>query len=581
MLKPKASPVVDLNSAAGGIQATAFWRCHGPWFAGLWYVAALVLTFPPFNCPWLVLCFLMPLVGWALTLPRWRSFLAVSVTATWAAWFLILIWLRFIYPPWGWVALTALSAALAAFPATWLAALRWAAPRMQGGSGWQHSAVMVGLAGLWVVLDWVRSWLFTGFPWLPLAAAFWKYPMFLQPAAWTGQWGVTWLIVLFNLAVVFNWRRAEFGQEKLRRVQRWSWYFQPEAGGLALAVFVLLLWSPIYTLTRLAQRPQHMERLLRAGLVQPWTPADLKWDETKEMENWQALRDLTLGLRGQNVDVVVWPEAAPPFAVLGPGTENGRAAVQQIVDAEQKPLILGAVALRPSPLDAGTGAGDYNAVFVMNPGSGLEPEFYAKRKRVPFGEYVPGRDWFPFLGKVVPLPADTLPGRWAQPLPLTLPNGRVLQAGPLVCYEDIFPALAREQARAGADFLVIVTNDAWYGVEGGALQHAAHAVLRAVETRRPILRCGNDGWSGWIDEYGYGVALEKIDGKVVPQLIMDDPEAAGTTYFRGAGTVGMYRDLTFAGQDSFYVRYGDWFVALSAGLALLAAAWLLKPIRIK
>ena len=149
----------------------------------------------------------------------------------------------------------------------------------------------------------------------------------------------------------------------------------------------------------------------------------------------------------------------------------------------------------------------------------------------------------------------------------------MLQAGPLICYEDIFPALARQQARAGADFLVVVTNDAWYGVEGGALQHAAHSVLRAVETRRPLLRCGNDGWSGWIDEYGFGYALENVGGKPMPELMMDN-RVSGTTYFRGAGVVSLNRDKEWTGQESFYVRYGDWFIAVSAGLTLLGAGGL-------
>ncbi|MGA2053353.1 MAG: apolipoprotein N-acyltransferase, partial [Opitutales bacterium] len=213
----------------------------------------------------------------------------------------------------------------------------------------------------------------------------------------------------------------------------------------------------------------------------------------------------------------------------------------------------------------------------MNPGSGVEPEFYAKQKRVPFGEYVPGRDWLPFLGKVVPLPFDTLRGTWQTPLPLQVAGKPTMLAGPLVCYEDIFPALARQQARAGADFLVVVTNDAWYGVEGGALQHAAHSVLRAVETRRPVVRCGNDGWSGWIDEYGFGFELEKTGSQIQPKLMMDGERLASTTYFRGAGVVSVFRDRAFAGQESFYVRYGDWFVAVSALLAVLGAVRLRKP----
>src|SRR6185312_17190898 len=171
-----------------------------------------------------------------------------------------------------------------------------------------------------------------------------------------------------------------------------------------------------------------------------------------------------------------------------------------------------------------------------------------------FGEYVPWRPVLGWLGKFVPLPGDCTPGTDPSPLVVRLPSG-ALAFGPLICYEDIFPDLARASVRAGADVLAVLTNDAWYGEEGAAYQHAASAVLRAVETRRPVLRCGNAGWSGWIDEYG-GIRFVMTDGK------------DGTVYFRGAATADVSRDIRWAGVQSFYVRYGDWFVLACAGLVL-------------
>ncbi|MGA2053432.1 MAG: hypothetical protein ABSH19_08985, partial [Opitutales bacterium] len=271
-------------NSAGGIQEAGRWSWRRGWMAGLWWVAALVLAFPPFGYPWMVFLFAIPMVLWAMTAPGWRKFMAVAVAVSWAAWFFILFWLRFIYPPWGWVALTALAAEAAIFPVTWLAALRWAAPRMKVVGGGRRGAGWLGLAGLWVVLDWVRSWLFSGFLWLPLAAAFWKYPMFLQLAAWTGEAGVTFLIILTSLLVAFNWERAQFRRKKLRLVQQWAWHRHPDVIALAVALLVFLGWSPVYTLMNVEARQKHVERLFRAGLVQPWTPADLKWDESKELE---------------------------------------------------------------------------------------------------------------------------------------------------------------------------------------------------------------------------------------------------------------------------------------------------------
>ena len=145
----------------------------------------------------------------------------------------------------------------------------------------------------------------------------------------------------------------------------------------------------------------------------------------------------------------------------------------------------------------------------------------------------------------MPIGGDIFPGESSSPLRLNLESGE-LPVGSLICYEDIFPSLARRSVQQGARVLFVATNDAWYGEEGAAYQHAAHSVLRAVETARPVVRVGNGGWSGWIDEYGtIRHVLESMDGSV---------------YFRGSEVVEVtynpktYRDLTF------YVVYGNWFL---------------------
>ncbi|MGE9292644.1 MAG: apolipoprotein N-acyltransferase, partial [Puniceicoccales bacterium] len=167
----------------------------------------------------------------------------------------------------------------------------------------------------------------------------------------------------------------------------------------------------------------------------------------------------------------------------------------------------------------------------------------------------PFRKFLPFLGKFVPT-EDIAQGQGPVVLPVDLPEGTVT-AGPLVCYEDIFPKLARQMVAGGADFLLVVTNDAWYGQEAGAIQHAAHSVLRAVETRRPVVRCGNNGWSGWIDEQGrIRDVLHGLNGSI---------------YFQGTGVLDVGRDLRWESRLTPYVRYGDWFVGLCALLFVWAA----------
>ena len=148
------------------------------------------------------------------------------------------------------------------------------------------------------------------------------------------------------------------------------------------------------------------------------------------------------------------------------------------------------------------------------------------------------------MSKFVPLPGDCTPGTDPTPLVIDLPRG-ANAFGVLICYEDLFPQLARQSVLAGSDVLAVLTDDAWYGEEGGAYQHAAHSVLRAVETRRPVLRSGNDGWSGWIDEYGG-----------IRDTMADDN---GSVYLRGTTSVVVTRDARWVGVQSFYVQHGDWF----------------------
>jgi apolipoprotein N-acyltransferase len=110
---------------------------------------------------------------------------------------------------------------------------------------------------------------------------------------------------------------------------------------------------------------------------------------------------------------------------------------------------------------------------------------------------------------------------------------------------------------------VVLTNDAWYGEGAAAYQHAAHSVLLAAETRRPVLRCGNAGWSGWIDEFGN-----------VRKVMADDQ---GSVYFRGTSTASVTRDQRWVGRESFYVEHGDWFVLVCACMACVGAALLGVP----
>lgn len=146
----------------------------------------------------------------------------------------------------------------------------------------------------------------------------------------------------------------------------------------------------------------------------------------------------------------------------------------------------------------------YNRAYLMTPGH-REMKTYDKVHLVPFGEYVPLRQLLPFLGRLVQAAGDFMPGETATPL--TADN---LSLGVLICFEAIFPKLARNLVNQGADVLINLTNDAWFGMSSAPYQHLSMAVFRSVETRRPMIRAANTGFSAYINTRGRIQAISPL-----------------------------------------------------------------------
>lgn len=504
-------------------------------------VAGVVLTgflhfglFPPLSLAEAGWFFLVPLllVDWSAR--RRRAVFAWGWLCGFLGWLPSLIWLRHVT----WGGTFALSAILAVFLALWL--LAWG-PRLRRGGGWW---VPLGAAGFWVALEWIRSWIFWGFPWNPVSVSQWNRPALLSFVPLAGGWGLSFLLVWINVALArwvsvpfTGWRRRGF-LPFLRAVPL----------ELVVPVGALLLGAGWYFMASLQRQPSPP---VRVAFVQPY--AEMKWDRAAMGENLRNLWEETRAAAAGGPDIILWPESATPYPVVG--DLRMRAAVEDLAGETGVPFLMGNMAFYPEE-------GAYeNGVFRVDPETGLDPRHYAKRELVPFGEFIPFRETFPFLEKVVPIGLDCRPGEAAMVFPF--PGDTA--AGPLVCYEDVFPGLARDAARAGADWLFVATNNAWYGEEAGAYQHAAHSVLRAVETRRPVLRSGNGGWSGWIDEWGH------------VRHVVAGPD--GSIYIRGQEVVPVERDLRFAGYRTPYVRWGDWFVGVCGVLAVAGWFAVRRPLR--
>ncbi len=352
------------------------------------------------------------------------------------------------------LAVPSLSALLALFIAAPFAVARLACP------GWRQALT---LAGAWTLADIAREFVFTGFPWNPWGSI-WTVPGFagdvmIQPAAWIGVSGLTFATVLLAVIPTMG-RRA------------WA------AGAVLFAVWV---GGGIGRLSEPQPSPQGVSVILVQGNV----AQGQKWD--RGLMDTIFNRYLRLTASGveaakPGARVVVWPETASPFLL-----ETDAGAREAIAEAAHGASIL-----------AGTVRFDaaghpLNALAAITPKGGLVG-LYAKWHLVPFGEFQPS--WFP-------LPIQVVPGggfaRGSGPKTLRLPG--LPSVGPMICYEAVYSGELVDR-RDRPDWLVNVTNDAWFGNSSGPRQHLAAARLRAVEEGLPLMRAANTGITVGFDAFG-------------------------------------------------------------------------------
>ncbi|MFP6900870.1 MAG: apolipoprotein N-acyltransferase, partial [Opitutales bacterium] len=414
------------------------WRASFNWVAiaiaslavGSTYVL-LWASLPPNDTPEAAYFFLLPALVWFYSKPSYRSVAAAFLVGGYLLHLAIFFWLRHVAAP----ALYVGVLLPAVYLLGWFLLARWTIPRALAGhdSLGRRLAGMFLLAAAWTCIEWLRCQFTLGFPWLPLAASQWQRPAILQIAPWTGAWAISFFIVFFNLAI------ASYIHHLLVRrkgMQRGALYGMCPDFYVAFALFVGLFAVFFVTRPDLSTR----EPLLRVGIVQPYLK--YKWKPGRAAEHAESLRSLTQILR--QPDLVLWPEASPPH-----GMASDRSWIESLATELGRDFLIGAVSKRA---DA-----SYNSVCLVRHDEGLAPAIYAKRILVPFGEYVPfGFNWIPGLEKLVgPI------GRFeAGDRPAVLPvraGQRGLLAGPLICYEDIFPQLSRSTVQAGADFLFVCT----------------------------------------------------------------------------------------------------------------------------
>ncbi|HUZ72846.1 MAG TPA: apolipoprotein N-acyltransferase [Stellaceae bacterium] len=371
------------------------------------------------------------------------------------------------------------------------------------------AARILVLAACWAGAEWLRGHVLTGFPWNLIGYA-WAggFPggiALLQSTAYVGIYGLSLLTVL---AAALPARLGDLTGGRRAAPLAALLIVAALAGGGAL---------------RLAGDRDAMVPGLNLRLVQPSIPQSLKNDPAADAANFRRLLALTATPARVPPNLVIWPEAgAPPFLERNP-------AARREIAASIPP---GAVALvgtvRTDPLPERP-QHIWNSLEAID-SSGQMVAYYDKSHLVPFGEYVPLRGWLP-INKITPGTIDFSAGDG----PRTLTIKGIPPFSPLICYEAIFPGAVIDDAHR-PDWLLNITNDAWYGFTSGPFQHLAIARTRAVEEGLPLVRDGNNGISAVFDANGR--VLEHLDLDAIGVLDTRLPRALPPTLYEAIGDGG-------------------------------------------
>jgi apolipoprotein N-acyltransferase len=341
----------------------------------------------------------------------------------------------------------------------------------------------------WTAIEWFRTYVPASFPWNLLGYAAYKNLELIQFAEFTGVYGVSALIVFFNAVVyVVIFRRGAY------RLQTVS---LSTLTGMMIALVAFGAWR----ISDLKSAPSAGN--FKVAMVQGNIPQSLKWDPKFLPQSYGVYQDETADAAKRGADLVVWPEAAAAFlfqpddqypAELASDAEY-RTALLTLAKNQHEPILFGAPALAR----ADGRLGFYNRAYLVSAnGQGEVDAHYDKIELVPFGEYVPARAILGFfVNKVVNGFGDLIPGN-----DQTLFDLKGAKLGILICYESIFPDLTRREVNEGANVLVNITNDAWYGESSAPYQVLAMAALRSVETKVPMVRVANTGFSALIEPSG-------------------------------------------------------------------------------
>jgi apolipoprotein N-acyltransferase len=336
---------------------------------------------------------------------------------------------------------------------------------------------------LWCATELLRNFLISGFPWGLLGYSQWRVTSLIQVADLTGVYGISFLLVLTNAALVVVIQTiSQIGPRHKGKA------------ACALGISVLLVGSSLLYGRWRAPRimtVSDVSSLISVGIAQGNIEQSLKWEPAFREETFRIYQQLTTEMVRDGAVLVIWPETAAPF--FYEVEEAWRTRLKLLASMTKTEILFGAPAV-------GKREGRqtlFNRAYLMGPEGDIRG-YYDKMHLVPFGEYVPFKGILFFVNRMVESIGDYSPGE----APMTLLSRTGASIGTMICFESIFPEISRALVRNGADILANLTNDAWFGDTSAPYQHLSMLTVRAVENRRWIVRAANTGISCFVDPCG-------------------------------------------------------------------------------
>jgi apolipoprotein N-acyltransferase len=400
----------------------------------------------------------------------------------------------------------------------------WRLLRAPGPGPGRALAALVVLPSCWVVIDWIRSWQAIGGPWAVYGASQWQHPVVLALAAVGGIWLISFALVAANAGIAVLLTAVSIPVRAL---------------GAAGAIAAIVAGPVAFALTPDPPAIPGAAGQLTLALVQPGLARSGATRLATESR-------LTTGIHG--ADLVVWGESSVGYDLYH---EPALLDMLRRLSATT-PLLVSQDALNP--------AGVKSKVAVLIGPGGIEGT-YTKTRLVPFGEYIPFRSmlgWLTSISKAAP--QNMITGKGARVLHLTLPGGRQLTFGVLICFESSFPDMSRVDTNHGAEVIIYQTSDSTFQGSWAPAQHASLSALRAAETGRPVVQAALTGDSAAFDSRGRLLAWAGTSFRGVIPVTITLPATSARTPFDRLGDYVPWTAITVVVLAVLRVTEGFGFI---------------------